>query len=80
MEHLMESPEYTFWSEIWDSVKRFFIKAVRLLSSRKFLAAVAATILIFQNGSNLETMLNQIAAVWIAFILGTAVEDGLSNR
>ena len=72
--------EPTFWQEIGTGIKRIFTKAVGLLSSRKFAAAVAGTVLVLNEGAELETTLNRIAAIWITYIVSVALEDGLSRR
>ena len=77
---MTEAPEYTFWNEIWDGVKRIFTKIVGVLSSRKFLAACGATLVLLQSGSDVSTVSGGIVTIWVAFILGTALEDGLTRR
>lgn len=51
-----------------------------VLKSRKFWAAVAGTIAAFQTGGDPQEIALAIAAVWIAYIFGTAYEDGQQKR
>lgn len=76
----MDAPEYTFWNEIFDGIKRIFTKLVGVLSSRKFLAAIGATVVLMQSGADIPTISGGIVTIWVAFILGTALEDGLTRR
>jgi len=64
--------ERSFWEHLWFKIKG-------ILTSRKFWAAVGVTIGIVASGMPLEEALNAIAAIWIAFIVGTGVEDGLKG-
>jgi len=51
------------------------------LTSRKFLAAFGATFVTLGDASiPPEASATAIAAVWIAFIFGTALEDGLKGK
>lgn len=65
--------ERTFWEHLWYKLKG-------IVTSRKFWAACGTTIGIVASGMGLEEQLNAISAVWIAYIVSVAVEDGLSNR
>ena len=64
-----------FWGELWQKVKG-------LLKSRKFWALVAALIVAAfgeRAGVGQEALLAAVATL-VAYILGTALEDGLSRR
>ena len=58
-------------------LKEFLTKLFGLLKSRKFWAAVAATIVVVAAGPLDGPAVSKIAAIWIAYIFGTALEDGL---
>lgn len=57
-------------------------KFLQLLKSRKFWAAVVTVlVVIFGNRAGIDqATLNQAVAVVITYILGVALEDGLSRR
>jgi len=64
-----------FGEEALLAIKRIFLKILWTLQSRKFWAAIAATILAMQSCAGFEECANAIAAIWIAFIAATAYED-----
>ena len=59
--------------------KRVVGKIWYTLTSRKFLAAAGATFAVLSNEVPLDpaTQATALAGIWIAFIFGTALEDGL---
>jgi hypothetical protein len=60
-----------FFAVLWGKVKA-------LLVSRKLWAAVGATVVMVTTpGIDPAQMVNGVAAIWIAFILATAFEDGV---
>ena len=58
-------------------LKDLLAKIFGLLQSRKFWAAVAATILVVNTGGEPADLATKLAGIWIAYIFGTALEDGL---
>jgi hypothetical protein len=56
-------------------LKEWFTKFFGILKSRKFLAAVGATVAAVQASVDLETQVQAIAAIWIAYIFSVAYED-----
>jgi hypothetical protein len=58
-------------------LKQLADKILAVLKSRKFWAAVTGTLVVLQSGASSEEIATRVAAIWIAYILGTAVEDGL---
>lgn len=58
-----------------------FDKFKGVLLSRKFWAALGATIVLLTSQAGVtEVVALEIAALWIAFILGTAWEDAARNK
>lgn len=60
-----------FFAVLWGKVKA-------LLISRKLWAAVGASVVLSTTpGVTPDQIVNGLAAIWVAFILATAFEDGL---
>ena len=65
---------------LFPSFKEILAKLWATLRSRKFQAAVAATVIVLLASPLDAAAASKIAAIWIAYIFGVAVEDGLSRR
>jgi len=64
-----------FWMDLWEGIKRIPKKVVGALSSRKFIAAVGASVAIMQTEASIEVKVGGLVTIWLGFILATAYED-----
>ncbi len=64
-----------FWLDIWEGIKRIPKKVIGVLSSRKFVAAVGASVAIMEVDASLEVTVGGLVTIWLGFILATAYED-----
>ncbi len=65
---------------ILSNLRELVGKVFGVLKSRKFLAAIGASIVLATSDAELAALVDGLVKIWMVYIGAVALEDGLSNR